>query len=360
LPELAPDHLIVLAFGPGMGELILVRVPPDAWMVVDGCGAGETDYAVATLKHYSAHPRIIVLTHPHNDHSRGLAQVIEEATPRGREETWPRIGMVLPPGNSIAGLSAGFIARATLQTIAAIESRWRTSPACRWDVNVGDLELLGDATLRVLSPRADVRARQLERWRARQPFDRNVISTALLLSWRGRRVLLGSDLVETPGSGWSHGLMLDPELGDHDLLKVPHHGSDEALHDDVLQPRGRVPSPLRVIAPYSPSWLPRFSPGEGAHRVVSHGGTSYLTGLPRRHVEQSGRSEERLLAELADHDAITFSPATTGFPDCYVLVSIPPDGGAPEVTQGPGSILLVQPSKPPGKTWQDHLLDDAL
>lgn len=360
LPDLAPDHLVVLAFGPGVGELILVRVPPDAWMVVDGCGAGETHYALEALTHYRARPRIVLLTHPHEDHSRGVAEVIEAWTPRDRKETWPRIGMVLPPGDDVAARSAGFMGGDTLQAIAAIESRWEEFPACRWDVNAGDLELLGDAALRVLSPAENRRTEQLDRWRAGRSFDRNVISTALLLSWRKRRILLGSDLVERPGNGWSHSLVLDPDLGDHDLLKVPHHGSDAALHDDVLRKRDRVPNPLRIFTPFSRQRLPRFSPGKGAHRVVSHGGTSYLTGLPRRHDEQSGQLEARTLTELEAHSAITFNPKTSGFPDCYVLVSIPPDGGPPTVEQGPGSIHIMPPSgeAPPRKTWHEHLSND--
>ncbi|MDC0743285.1 hypothetical protein [Polyangium mundeleinium] len=344
LPDLTPDHLVVLAFGPGIGELILVRVPPDAWMVVDGCGAGEACYAVEALTHYGARPRIVLLTHPHEDHSLGVAKVIDIWTPRDRKETWPRIGMVLPPGDDVAARSADFMGGATLQAIAAVESRWKESPACRWEVNVGDLELLGNAALRVLSPRADVRAEKIEQWRMGRTFNKNVISTALLLSWHKRRILLGSDLVEEPGNGWSHSLVLDPDLGDHDLLKVPHHGSDAALHDDVLRPRIRVPDPLRIFAPFSRKRLPKFSPGVGANRVVSHGGTSYLTGLPRRHEEQSGRIEARTLTELQAHGAIKFNPVTSFFPDCYVLVSIPPDGGPPLIEQGPGSIHVVSPS----------------
>lgn len=342
LPDLAPDHLAIFAFGPGIGELVLVRVPPDLWLVLDGCGAGDADYAPAVLEHYGhARPHIIVLTHPHDDHSRGLARLIEASTPPERKEIWPRIGMVLPPGHDVASRSGGFVAGVTLQAIAAVESRWSASPACRWDVDAGEVEPLGDATLRVLSPREEVRAEQMKRWKAGRGFDKNVISTALFLEWHGRRIVLGSDLVEAPKEGWSHCLVLDPELGDHDYLKVPHHGSDEALHDGVLRPRARVPDPLRVFTPYSRSRLPRFAAGVGAHRVASLGGTAYLTGLPRRHEIQSGQPERRTLAELAAHGSIAFHPVTTGFPDCYVLVSIPPDGGAPIVTQGPGSIRVA-------------------
>jgi hypothetical protein len=341
LPDLTRDELVVLTFGPGVGELVLVRVPPDVWMVVDGCGVGRTDYATAALAHYGARPSVVLLTHSHDDHSRGLAEVVESVTPRDRRDTWPRIGMVTPPGVDVAAHSTGYIGGTTLKAVGAITSRWNMLPACRWDVNVGDVERLGDATLQVLSPSAAVRAQKLELWKTRNPFDRNVIATVLLLTWRGRRILLGSDLVEDPESGWSHSLVLDPALGDHDLLKVPHHGSDEALHDDVLRPHARVPAPLRTITPYNSHRLPRFSGGKGAHRVVSHGGTTYLTGLPRRHDQQSGEVEARTLAELATHDSLAFTPKTAGFPDCYVLVSIPPDGGAPRVEQGPGSLRIV-------------------
>jgi beta-lactamase superfamily II metal-dependent hydrolase len=338
LPPLADDRLSVLVFGPGIGELILVRVPPGSWMVLDGCGVGETDYAVAVLEHYQAKPNIIVLTHPHKDHSRGVSAVIEAATPPDRKETWPRIGMVLPPGDNISARSDGFFAGETGHAIAAIEQRWNDAPACRWDVNAGDVERLGDATLRVLSPREEVRAEQMQRW---PRIEHNVLSTALLLEWRGRRVVLGSDLVETPRHGWTHGLVIEPDLGDHDLLKVPHHGSDRALHDDVVRPGTRVPAPHRVITPYSIQRLPRFKPGVGGHRVASLPGSTYLSGLPRRHEEQSGREEERTLAELGAHDGIQFDPKTGGFPDCYVLVSFPPDGEAPIVERGPGSLRIV-------------------
>jgi beta-lactamase superfamily II metal-dependent hydrolase len=339
LPELPPDELAVLVFGPGYGELILVRVPPDVWMVVDGCGEGETTYATAALQHYGGRPRIIALTHPHDDHSRGIDEVINSATPKGRTEQWPRIGMVLPDGAD--GRAGDYIAGVTMHAVAAVRDRWEQHPGCKWEMHAGDIEPLGDASVKVVSPAPAIRTEQLDRWRSGRQINKNVISTALLLTWRDRRVLLGSDLVEEPKGGWTASLTLDAGLGDHDLLKVPHHGSNEALVDGVLRPQTRVPDPLRIVAPFNKRWrLPSFAAGEGVHRINSLGGTTYLTGLPRRHENQSGRAEQRTLAELATHDTITFDPTTNGFPDCYVMVSLPPARGAPSVVLGAGSIAV--------------------
>jgi hypothetical protein len=113
--------------------------------------------------------------------------------------------------------------------------------------------------------------------------------------------------------------------------------------DVVLRPRERVPEPLRVVAPFArKTRLPSFQEGHGVARIVALGGTTYVTALPRRHEEQSGRTESRSLAELTDHDEIVFDTTTTGFPDCYVLVSIPPGGEPCTVARGPGSVAIAR------------------
>jgi glyoxylase-like metal-dependent hydrolase (beta-lactamase superfamily II) len=77
LPALAVDELHILVFGPGTGELVAVRAPPDDWLIVDGCGVGRTKYGPALLAHYGASPRLIALTHPHRDHAVGVADVVD-------------------------------------------------------------------------------------------------------------------------------------------------------------------------------------------------------------------------------------------------------------------------------------------
>jgi glyoxylase-like metal-dependent hydrolase (beta-lactamase superfamily II) len=72
LPSLAPDRLQVLIFGPGFGELVLVRAPPGDWLVLDGCATRDVaSYALAVLDHYhhQNNVRFIAMTHPHEDHA---------------------------------------------------------------------------------------------------------------------------------------------------------------------------------------------------------------------------------------------------------------------------------------------------
>jgi len=342
LPALEPDSLTLFAFGPGYGELVIVRAPPNEWLVIDGCAVGKRGYATSVLDHYQAQPRIIVLTHPHDDHCRGLVDLLDLATPRGREDQWPRIGLVAPVGPS-QSRGGGFVARETWRVIEAVESRWRSLPRCRWEMYSGDSEPLGEATIRVLSPEASARKDQLARWNRGERFDKNILSTAFLIEWRGRRLVLGSDLVDG-ARGWSYCLGVDATLPDHDVLKVPHHGSDEALHEALFRAQARVDMPLRVVTPFLKGdvVLPRFSQGEGIARIHTEAGTVYVTGLPRAPEMQSGKAEAWRLEDLTEHRRMAFTPTTSGFPDCFVTVTFPPGDGPPRVEQGPGSVLVLR------------------
>lgn len=346
LPLLEPESLTVLIFGPGFGELAAVRAPPGVWMIVDGCEVGDIRYAQRVLDHYqAAPPRLIALTHPHDDHSGGLREVIDRATPYDQKDTWPKIGMVLPADATASNSAVQMhVASITADLIGAVRARWEDHPPCRWDMNRGDEMPLGDALVRVLSPDPAQRKHVLDRWSAGKKFDKykNRISTVLEIEWKGRRLVLGSDLPEKWARGWTESIAFRPALTDHDLLKVPHHGSVDALHDDVLRRGARVPEPLRLIAPFRQCGLPRFTVDEGVHRIQAHAGKTYLTGLPLAHGKQSGNTEVRSRLELEQYETLTFTPTTAGFPDCFVFVSFPPDGGPPRVEQGPGSILVTR------------------
>src|SRR4051794_33915521 len=76
---LTPDRLYLFVIGPGFGESIVVRVPPHHWVVIDSCKPGGRAAALEILTRYSGDFACAVLTHRHQDHYPGFAQVLARA-----------------------------------------------------------------------------------------------------------------------------------------------------------------------------------------------------------------------------------------------------------------------------------------
>jgi hypothetical protein len=229
LPPLHADRLTLFVFGPGTGELVALYVPPGVWLLVDGCSVGRS-YAEALLDHYEEQmrtpPRIglVLWTHPHADHSGGLPELLKRVE-KLAEHDRPVLGF-LPPTTwdprdaeretiDHAGIAIGGDVQTALTRISRI---WRETPRTRWEPLEGDVKTVGNATVRALSPTKAVH----EAGRR----DPNRLSTAVLVEWEGRRLVLGSDLVQ---AGWSDVFRANATIAKHDVLKIPHHGSHDPL-----------------------------------------------------------------------------------------------------------------------------------
>lgn len=334
---------MVWVFGPGEGELVAVRAPTAKWLIVDGCTARSKSYGLLLLEHYQERPTLLLMSHPHRDHARGVAEVIESHTRRD-PSTWPRMGMVPAPDTEGAGdewdAEAALRGGVAEHVIGTILHRWNVQPACRWELEVGTSESLGEATVRILSPTDKERSAARAAWREgrRREYDFNRAATALLVSWRGRRVLLGSDLVDTPGQGWRSASSHDRDLREHDVYKIAHHGSENALGAHIRRPSN--PSLRTWIAtPFASKGLPDFRDLGGAEKLLAVESPMLLCGLPRTYPEQSGSVESTRREYLRDKPDHEFEKNAPGFPDCYVCVIIP-EVGPVSVERGVGSISL--------------------
>src|SRR4051794_23800400 len=82
------DELVLIVMGPGLGESVLVRWPPDDWLVVDSFRRMTRDTerhpALAVLELFEASPSAVALTHPHQDHSSGFASLVARRRAGGR------------------------------------------------------------------------------------------------------------------------------------------------------------------------------------------------------------------------------------------------------------------------------------
>ncbi len=107
----------------------------------------------------------------------------------------------------------------------------------------------------------------------------------MLVEWGDVRLLLGADVPnpEWPGIG-----VATPRLNEHAAMKVPHHGSREAIHEvfgKTVGERFWVVTPYRRSAPPLPRAedVSRSGEPEGLRRVLEFVSEVRLTSLPFRH-----------------------------------------------------------------------------
>lgn len=339
LPTLHADRLTLFVFGPGVGELVALHVPPGVWMLVDGCRVGRS-YAEDLLAHYEQVARapqtiaLVLWTHPHGDHAGGLPEILERVE-KLPERDRPVIGFLPPTSWDPRDAEREPIDHAAVATggevqtaLTRIKRIWRQTPRTRWAPLEGDVKTVGHATVRALSPTKTVHEA------GRQ--DPNRLSTAVLVEWEGRRLVLGSDLVR---AGWTDALRADATIATHDVLKIPHHGSNGAVHPKMVDPeRGAA---TWLVTPFASSNLPRFDAKGPIAKMLKRVVEIHAASLPREHARQAGAPEVRKRSQLERSRDIHFDPVTSGFPDCFVAVELE-GSGADVLHHGPGSVRILR------------------
>ena len=76
------DEIEVSLFGPGYGECVLIHIGNERWVIVDSCIDGAFQpAALAYLRSLGSNPSeavcLIIATHWHDDHIRGMAELVE-------------------------------------------------------------------------------------------------------------------------------------------------------------------------------------------------------------------------------------------------------------------------------------------
>lgn len=313
-------HLFVT--GPGEGEGLAIALPATEWLLVDGSRArrqGNNDaYPVLELvrRFRSAGDSVdLVFTHPHRDHCWGIPELIEELAPR----TVATVGTDRPGATLVAevdALEAAFAARTTaqavrrnqvLQALRAIES-WcdpTQQPSGRL-ISLHDgiqLPLRSDAV--AVYARSPVLSWLTDQDLVHLATDRpNAMSTVLEVVFGNTSLILGADLPERDHhgivpSGWTTVLQLHPRLVHHHGWKVPHHGSREALHPDLVgaYPRSRA----WCLTPFNSSSLPRTDDADGLDQLVRGQSPVHLTSLPLSKSAQAAVDDGRVTpSELAE------------------------------------------------------------
>jgi beta-lactamase superfamily II metal-dependent hydrolase len=273
--KLDPSLLWLIAFGPGFGESIAIRVPPAGWMIVDSFGrqagpaAEQLTPAATLLDAEESNAQCLVLTHPHRDHSVGFDLLVRRYGPQMIGCVDRGLAMRVPNAEAENRVTAAKAAW------AAIDFAWRNGVG-RLDLNAGETMPLGSGTLTVLHPNPGLVRDALERDADGRHVDENDLSSALLVEWGQAKLVLGADLTR---KGWDTVAASFGDLASHHGFKVAHHGSGKAHHDCVLavgdSQRWWVMTPWKGGGRH----LPRFEDGHGVDLLLRSETQVVLTAL---------------------------------------------------------------------------------
>jgi hypothetical protein len=274
-----PHELDVVVFGPGVGESILLHLGENDWFVIDSCRyPGEhTPAALKYLSSIGVDPSVsikrILATHWHDDHIRGLGDIVREC-PNAKfamsgalagEQFFQLVLEVEASNKLVSGSSS-----ATEFADIFEELRRRGQSIAYPDFYAQDAMLLfkdggyrKTAFVQAVSPSpatvthamADVASKIMttggvRRFRHLSPND---LSVAVHVQVGGLSLLLGSDLENTDDAafGWK-AVLVSPSLpsGKSQVFKVAHHGSPNADHINVWSTLlGN--DPVSVVTPYT-------------------------------------------------------------------------------------------------------------
>jgi beta-lactamase superfamily II metal-dependent hydrolase len=271
------DEVEISLFGPGYGEAILIHSGNGEWLAVDSClepVSGEPvgiRYLEGLKVDLRRQVHLIVATHWHDDHVRGLSALYESCIASrlvissalqapeflALTEALGTRGMMISSGvrefSKIVALarSAGGARHARIDFALANTILWRAGTrkpgAILYSLSPSSASLhrsLGEIARLIPNPS--------EPKRRVYPPTPNHFSVVLALCFKEFDALFGSDMEELgdPTVGWEAivSSKARPSVS-AEVVKVPHHGSKNAHHDGMWRQMTKK-KPIAVLTPF--------------------------------------------------------------------------------------------------------------
>ena len=257
------DEFEVTLLGPGYGESVVLHIGGGTWILVDSCGRADAPAALDYLRSIDLDParvvELIVATHWHDDHIRGMARMVEVcanaafccASVLCHEEFLTAVHAL--EGRHVAAVGSGLreihgtFSRLrevhSAPTWASANRRLLSTDLCQvWSLAPADAAFAD--FLRELGRRLPEAGQAETRIRSLSP---NEVAVVLWVAVDDIAVLLGSDLERR---GWST-VVQDAArpAGKASVFKVPHHGSESA-HEPGVWERMLDPAPFAMVTPW--------------------------------------------------------------------------------------------------------------
>lgn len=252
-------------FGPGYGESVLMHIGHGQWVIVDSCtGVDGQPEALRYLDGIGVDPArsvaLIVATHWHDDHIRGIARMVERC-PNAQfccagvlcEEEFLAV-LEAVEGRHLSASGSGL---RELHRVFSLLGEARMTP--RHALSSRVLMRRESCTITSLSPGDEVYQKFLtsigglipketERKTRIASLSPNEVAVALWVDAREFSVLLGADLEKR---GWVTILNDGATVteGKASVFKIPHHGSKNA-HEPGVWDQMVKPDPIAVLTPW--------------------------------------------------------------------------------------------------------------
>jgi Metallo-beta-lactamase superfamily len=319
------DEIELSIFGPGFGECLLLHLGLGEWLIVDSCVDQrlKEQPALAYLNQIGVDPvqavKVIVTTHWHDDHIRGMAEVVSTCAAArffcpaafGRREILELLGTFRKgPFRDHSGTTE------ITQVFKTLEERriGKTLPIHP----VGPNRVLfdefrgehGQVRVIALSPSdaAVVQAIAALTEAGSDPArglvvapTPNFCSIVLHVAFPGASLLLGADLEETrdPEIGWTAILdLVGRPRARAQVFKVPHHGSVTGHHDRVWTEMLDPPI-CALLTPFVRLQVP-LPTRMDIDRIIKLSDQAYITSPPvRPRVSRREHVVEKQIREVA-------------------------------------------------------------
>lgn len=333
-----PDEIEVSIFGPSYGESVVVHTGNNEWLIVDSCNypSSREPIPLNYLKQLGVEPsrdvKLIVATHWHDDHVRGLSSIFRECesaefvfSEAVASEYFITLAKLLGGGSFVDEGPCGVDEFCAILT--TMEERRRTE-GNRWISpilagankrlwqnqrsrgNTSDLPECKPCVVYSLSPSdtASVLAKskiaelipESKDTKKRIPnLGTNYFSVVLWIDFEECAILLGADLEELgePTLGWSAILVSKARpAGKAFLFKIPHHGSKTGHHPDLWSEMIEA-DPVAILAPCVRG-ANRLPTSGDITRLLSYTNETYITSLPvPKRRRKRDRTTEKLIHE---------------------------------------------------------------
>lgn len=332
-----PDQIEFILFGPGYGECAMIHLGENQWIIVDSCLNKKTgkpaalDYFQSIGTPPEEAVKLIVISHWHDDHIRGLSDIVLSCPKTSiccssalTKEDF--IAHILHYKNIMLKNASSGVKEIT--KILEISKDRPQIPIKRAIANrlVLDLPLQGTAhscKVTTLSPSdkefdnflkeigslVPVKGRKKTRAPSLEPNDTSV---AIWIEVGDVKLLLGSDLEEknSPLSGWC-AIVKSKERpeGKASVFKIPHHGSLTGHNDNVWSDMV-IQSPFAILSPFrnAGTILPMT---HDVSRILGLTSNSYITTrhpAPRSNVHRSPSVERSIKETVVGKIRATLPP----------------------------------------------------